>query len=457
MNNITINSILSFDEQSGLKISSKGEILEDLIALTRIAYGEDYAIEQGNEWYSFLDLLAGSLADVGGSVQQLYNTLSFTGASGTNLDNVVSFVGIARKPKTNSSVMIKATIADNSTIARSYALQAGAITLEDTNGNKWVNKEELVVEKYKNTADNPEEENYVGTATFEATNENADPTNIVLQPYNDGTNNNLTILTSGIPEGITFINEVASKLGNQEETDAQLRARYKKELYRESVGTVEGVIAQIEEDTNANYVYIVENNSSQVNDIGMAPHSIWVITNGKSEWDGTGDTSDYPDDIAIAQTILDYKSLGCGTSIPTAARSYNPTTGEGQISVDITIDSTTYTIQFSRASGVSCYVKLELDTNLEAGSQRDSIEYQIKQNIANYINNLGISNDVLYSGVSSAVYSVISTNNYEDFVIDIDSLNIDKVSPAAAKRVSIDYNEYAKITAEDITITWNQI
>lgn len=454
MEDITINSIISFNEQSGLTISSRGEILEDLIALTKIAYGQDYAIEQGNEWYSFLDLLAGSLAHLGGSVQQLYNTLSFTGASGTNLDNVVSFVGITRKPKTNSSVLIKATIDTSSSIERPYSLLAGAITLEDSEGNKWVNSEELIIEKYKNTITTQEEDNYVGTATFVATNENADPTNIVLQPYNNGTGNNLTILTSGIPAGISFINELASDLGNQEETDAQLRARYKKELYRESIGTVDGLIAQIEEDTNADYVYIVENNSSQTSDTGMTPHSIWVITNGKSEWDGQG-VSDYPDDIAIAKTILNYKSLGCGTSIPTAKQTYNSSTGEGQISVNITKDSTTYNIKFSRASGVSCYVALTLKTDLVAGAQRNSIEYQIKQNIINYINNLGISNDVLYSGISSAIYDVITTNNYKDFVIDIDTVNVGTSSSPTTKRVTIDYDQYAQITESNITITWN--
>lgn len=457
MDEVTINSILSFDEQSGLKISSRGEILEDLITMTKVAYGSDYVIEQGNEWYSFLDLLAGSLADVGGSVQQLYNTLSFTGASGTNLDNVVSFVGITRKPKKNSSVMIKASIDPNSAIARPYTLQAGSLTLEDTNGNKWVNAEDLIVSRYRNTPTNPEEENYVGTATFVASNNNVDPTNIVLQPFNNGTNNNLTILTAGVPEGISFINEIASELGNQVETDAQLRARYKKELYRESVGTVDGLIAQIQENTNANYVYIVENNSSQTSSEGMDPHSIWVIVDGASKWDGTG-VSDYPDDIAIANTILNYKSLGCGTSIPTAAQTYESTTGEGQISVNITIDSTVYNILFSRASGVNCYISLTLDTSLEAGSQRDSIEYQLKQNIVNYVNNLGINNDVLYSGVSSAVYSIISDNNYADFVIDIDNLYINKTpNPTSGKRVTIEHNEYPKITEDDITITWAQV
>ncbi len=286
MDSVTINDIVTFDNVTGLKISSKGEILEDLKNMTKIAYGTDYAIEQGNEYYSFLDLLAGSLSDIAGAIQKVYNTLSFTGASGTNLDNVVSFVGITRKAKTNSKVLIKATIDSTiETIERPLTFQAGEIVLEDSEGNKWINIESLYIAQYKITG-GTEVENYVGTAMFEASDLNTDPTNIILEPYNNGTNNNLTIITSTLTTGVSFINEVGSELGNQEETDAQLRARYKKELYRESVGTIEGLIAQIEETANVDYCYIIENSTSTTSASGMTPHSIWVITNGTSTFDG---------------------------------------------------------------------------------------------------------------------------------------------------------------------------
>lgn len=460
MDEITINSVMNYDNSLGLTISSKGEILEDLISLTKIAYGEDYVIEQGNEWYSFLDLLAGSLAEVGGATQKLYNTLSFTGAAGTNLDNVVSFVGITRKAEQNSTVLIKATIDQNSAIERPYILQIGEITLQDSNNNKWINTSILSIEKYKNIQSGSDQENYVGTATFVATDENTDPTNIVLNPYNNGTNTDMTIITQSIPSGITFINEVGSSLGNQEETDAQLRARYKKELYKESIGTTDGLIAQVENNADVNYCHIIENNSSETAANGMTPHSIWTIVDGQSSWDGTGTYSTDDEDIKIAQTILSFESLGCGTSIPTAYQNYNASTGEGQIAVQITIDSTTYDIKFSRASKKDCYVAITLDSTIGPGTQRDSIEYQIRQNIGNYINNLGIGNDVLNSGLSSAVFAVVQSNDYKDLVIDIDTLFVNTtVNPVSGKRITVAENEYPTVAVDstDIAITWNLI
>ena len=506
--NIVINDVLKFNEQTGLTVSSRGEIFEDLSTITKIAFGSDYVIEQGNEWYSFLDLLSGTLADVGGSVQKLYEAVTFTGASGVNLDNVVSFVGITRKPKTSSTVLVKATLDQNSTIERPYMLEAGAITLEDSEGNQWVNSTSLIINKYKVDG---ETENYVGTAEFSASlvsSENYDNTSIVLQPYNNGTNVDLTKLTGSLPADLSFINEVQSKLGNQEETDAQLRARYKREVYRKSTGTVEGLIAQIQENTNANYVRIIENNTSAIED-GLNPHSIWVITDGKSEYvpntldpDYTTFTqvvdylaeyievdselilvttdnmytlpitpgttpaykytsSTYPDDIAIAETILNYKSLGCGTGTKSSAALYDPVTGEGRVRVEITIDSTTYRVLFSRASGLNCYVNLNLNISSALNSDtafKNSIENQIRTNIKNYVGNLGINNDVLFSGVASAVYSVISDNKYSDFNFDINTLFLGTSNlPISGTRVIINESQYPKIEDSSINITWTSV
>lgn len=451
-----LNNIINFDNETGLTASSRGEILSDLISLTRIAYGQDYVIEQGNEWYSFLDLLAGSLADMGGSVQDLYNSLSFVNASGTNLDNVVSFVGITRKPRQNSTVIIKATVTTQNSVTLPYTLPAGGVILQDYNGGKWTNRDILVIDEYKPdgvTANN------IGTATFVATDQNTDPTNIVLQPYNDGhADIPLEVIAGSVPSDIEFMNETASVLGNPEETDAQLRARYKENLYSSSVGTVEGLIAAIKNNTNATYVHIIENDGAEtVNN--MPPHSIWVIVDGHSEWDGTGDYSMYPDDISIANTIFNYKSLGCATTY--ANDTYTPynaeeeTGGTGAIKVQITLDSTVYEIQFSRANNIPCYVSVDLSANIPEGAQRSSIEYAIKENIINYITSLGISNDVLQSGLSSCVYNVIEQNDYVDYVFDLNSITAGRTSNPTDKRISMAENEYPSITEENIVITWS--
>lgn len=444
---MNINNIIEFNDDTGLKVSSRGEILEDLKYLTKVAYGSDYVIEQGNEWYSFLDLLAGALTDMSGAIQKVYNSLSFVGASGTNLDNVVSFVGITRKPYKNSTVLIKVELPEGST--RPFTIKERGIVLTDTNGNYWTNTSYITIAEYKQDGVTV---NYIGTGMFEATDRNTDPTNIVLQPYNDGTNNSLVDINEVAPTGTTFINEIASELGNLEETDAQLRARYKAELYKNSVGTLEGLKAALLEKADVTYVYIIENNSETETEDGMPPHSIWVITDGTSTWDGTGEVSDDPEDIKIGNIILNYASLGCANTNAPDTSTYN--NGTGPIAVQIAIDSTEYNIKFSRATEVPCYVNVTLATDLTDTSKKNSIESEVKENIVKYIESLGISEDVLQSGLSSAVFEVITENAYKDYVFDIDSITVGRTAESMTKRLSMNVNEYSSITEDNITITW---
>lgn len=521
---MNINNIIEFNDETGLKVSSRGEILEDLKYLTKVAYGSDYVIEQGNEWYSFLDLLAGALTDMSGAIQKVYNSLSFVGASGTNLDNVVSFVGITRKPYKNSTVLIKVELPKGST--RPFTIKERGIVLTDTNDNSWTNTSYITIAEFKQDGVT---DNYIGTGMFEATDKNTDPTNIVLQPYNDRTNNSLKDINEVAPSGTTFINEIASELGNLEENDAQLRARYKAELYKNSVGTLEGLKAALLEKADVTYVYIIENNSETETEDGMPPHSIWVITDGKSTWEQTfyqitkdssdnyiftitqGSSnfnyqlildnlgvctgvkdlqqteketiypvvnntfeinsipyelqkeediytqvkdilSDDPEDIKIGNIILNYASLGCANTNAPDISTYN--NGTGPIAVQIAVDSTEYNIKFSRATEVPCYVNVTLATDLTDTIKKNSIESEVKENIVKYIESLGISEDVLQSGLSSAVFEVITENAYKDYVFDIDSITVGRTTESMTKRLSMNVNEYSSITEDNITIVW---
>jgi len=442
---LEIKGILNYDPQTGLSISSRGEILNDLESLTKIAYGPDYVIEQGNEWYSFLDILAGSLAELAGVCQDIYASLSFNGAAGVPLDNVVSYAGIIRKPKSNSTVEVVVTVPPAVAAVTTYpiGILSGNIYIEDPNGNVWTNKEDLYI--LNNTISKK-------TVLFEAINSNPNPTNIQVDAYTTFT------LQSGCMYGVGFEyeNQLPSKLGREEEDDAQLRARYAAENYRRSTGTIEGVKAKIIEETGVKYCYIRENSTAGTVE-GMTPHSIWVVVDGNSTWDGTGTVSNYVGDLEIARAILEYKSLGCGTSVPTEHRSYNSAEGTGMIRCDITIGSDDYVVFFSRAEAVPCRVIVDMSTTLPDENERQSAELLIKQNIAAYINGLGIGNDVLSSGVYSQIFAVISDRNYKDFIMDVTNLSILRTGGSVVTRIPIDANEFANISESDITVNWTMV
>lgn len=473
--------ILEYNRQTGLIAHNKAEIYEDLKQLTRVAYGNDYVIEQGAEWWTFLDLLAGSLAQMGGASQALYNSLSFQDASGVNLDKVVSYAGIRRKSKTNSTVKVVITLTEPSTMRGNMAtypntirpcrIDPRTVIVSDNKGNKWINKEQIYISRYKvgvSGSYDTEQENFTGTALFEAyAAAGKDETNVQLAPYNNGSNKNFVIdeSSAGINSGeakFSFINEVYSTLGSAEETDAQLRYRYATEIYKDSVGTIEGLRSKILELSHVNYVKIYENSSSNFTDLSnnnkLAPHSIWVIVDGKSTWDGNNDSKDVAD-IDIAERIFLYKSLGCSTSWNNCTKDsagniiqtkdYNNSLKQGTILVKLTDGSEKYEIRFSRAKANKFSITVKL-FNSSSFMDKTPAEKQIKENIKRYVEGLTIGDDVLYSGIVSQVYKVISDNKYSDYVFDLESITIG--TAAVGKKLSIKADEFPVL--ENVNIIW---
>lgn len=475
--NYKFSKIMEYNKQTGLITHNKGEIYEDLKQMTKIAYGNDYVIEQGSEWWTMLDLLAGSLAQLGGAALELYNSISFQDASGINLDKVVSFAGIKRKARTNSTVKIVVTISETPTMKgnlatypntiRPCSIEPNTVVIVDSKGNKWINKEQIYITRYKiksSTGDyDTSQENFTGTAIFEAyVAKDGDETSAQVTPYNNGTNKpfEIDVISTNLNTGdaeFSFINEVYSELGCAEETDAQLRNRYRTEVYKDSVSTVEGLTSKILNLSHVNYVKIYENNLDDLDTVNkLAPHSIWVIVDGTSTWDGTGDSHDVSD-IEIAETIFMYKSLGCGTSWSECSKDSSGkieqkqvySKGQGTILVKLTDGSERYEIRFSRAVAVTfdVIVKLVKSSNF---TDTAIAEKQIKENIKNYISGLTIGDDVLYSGMVSRIYQVISSNNYADYAFDISTIKIGKADEG--KKLTINANEFPILG--NITIQW---
>lgn len=94
MDNYT--KLIEFTDE-GLRTSTKPEILNVLTNMTVEAFGADFAVDEGSAWYIFLDSLSNSLDNVCTAARELYNAQGIINANGSNLDNIVSLVGIYRK------------------------------------------------------------------------------------------------------------------------------------------------------------------------------------------------------------------------------------------------------------------------------------------------------------------------------------------------------------------------
>ena len=88
--------LIEFTDE-GLRTSTKPEILNVLTNMTVEAFGADFAVDEGSDWYIFLDSLSNSLDNVCTAARELYNAQGIINANGSNLDNIVSLAGIYRK------------------------------------------------------------------------------------------------------------------------------------------------------------------------------------------------------------------------------------------------------------------------------------------------------------------------------------------------------------------------
>lgn len=416
---------------TGLKVASRSEIYEQLTVFAKAAYGNDISLDEGTPFDVFLQMLADSLSTVNGSIQSFAELFSSKELSGNFLDFVVGQRGIVRKRKKNQRVIVTAVIKEEAgvpQVERPFVASRNTIYLLDCLGRVWVNTTQLLIQQKKFTAtgDFDTTENYQGTCEFglmpldgydaillfanNFVRDNGTVSDLKNHPaigggypVTDGKvtisggvyavpdmGENLVVVSPSDPIfgiSFTFQNHVnAYEAVIDEETDAQLRARYDAAVFSNAPSTVEGLRSNLLKLSD--YVRIVENFTdsdviSENNPYGLEAHSIWVIVDGGStnianfdsfykkdfQWwvagvvlDGVNNfavsSTDYTtlttditkaykfptssaaqswlthrseavsdkfissnistdaSDITIAQNILNYKSLGCGVSLP---------------------------------------------------------------------------------------------------------------------------------------------
>ena len=453
--NTILNEFVKFDENAGLKVNTQSKIFEDLKLMLQSSFGSDFVIQEGSEMFTFLDLLATSLAHSAGEYKKIYDSLGFINATGVTLDNAVSLAGITREGLVRSYADMTITRSSSTGVARISA----PIRLQDINGNNWYCDEDIeLADGVTNTI-----------KRFYASDGNAEtPYSIFIKAYN-GTGASETsepwkILTVA-PQNVTFQNINDSVLGQEKESDSQLKYRYYTSLHNSSTGTVDGLKSKLlnannfdltsigaeKLRTSLHTVNIYQNNTDNTNDkYDVTPHSIWVIVDGVSQWNGSGGSTTDPDDITIAKIIKYFKSMGANTSSGKSQKMSSSSGGEGAVSYT---DEDGNVIKFSRAQKLNCYITLNLEWKtgvLDADKTR--IKSAIREVIKTYVNNLGINNDVLFTGVSSAIYDLYPTNGYEDFMFDITSLKIGSTSNPSGTRLLVDIYQYAQISDDKIII-----
>ena len=168
--------------------------------------------------------------------------------------------------------------------------------------------------------------------------------------------------------------------GRDIETDAELRTRREQSLQILGAGTVEAIRARLIQNVDdVNSVSIVENRSNEVDADGRPPHSFETIVSGGTDSD-------------VADELWQTKPAGIETF--------------GTIT-EIVLDSqgNEQTIGFSRPENVYIWVRMTVNTN-GVGTFPDDGEGQIKTNVVEYGETLGVGDPVVIQALFGPVYQV---------------------------------------------------
>ena len=257
----------------GIIIQTFEEAFEELAEGLRQIYGYDINLDQNSPDGQRVGILTKLSLDLQSYGVFLYNSFDPDLAEGLSLDKICKLAGIQRDPPKKSTWVIEIKVSSDTTLSNNY-------TVRDNLNQTWVISSEIELLE----ANNPT------AVLFESSNFGK----IVGQAFSE-------------IEQVTFNQEVFeivapsnATIGENEETDPQLRKRRTLSFSNPSLGTRAGLQARI---LNLNDVIdaIVYENTADTTDpiLNIPSHSLWVIVDGST-------------DQVLADLIIRNKSGGTG-------------------------------------------------------------------------------------------------------------------------------------------------
>lgn len=453
------------------------DIRSDLQADLVAKYGSGFVLDESNAAIVFEGIMSERFA----LLEEALETLSFmpfpNSAVGIYLDQAVSITGFARQPATNSDAIALAvgtpstTITKDSTVSVDIAgdffnvdadyllgpigtLSIGVGDLTSTGTTATV---AFVAHGFSDGdyffvsgADQPEYNSvdgepyivtnasansfdfiFAGSATSPATGtiEVKEGTLIGLVAQETGPVQALAGSITVIETPIAGWDEVwnfDATLGQNIETDAELRTRREENLGQLAGGTIESIKGKLLNVSGVTSAVVFENDTGVILPSGQVPYSIQCFVTGGADQD-------------IIDTIgLDGKSGGIAT--------YGTESG-----VAIDSEGNLHAIYFSRLTSVTIYIDTTIvkNTVAEDGPVFDDINgpTDIKTAIAAYGDTLEPGADVWENQIRAAIGSVAGVKSVTALLIDI------IFPPVATGNVAIASTEVANIDTSNIDVT----
>ena len=379
---------------TGFTLKRLDEILAELNAGMKAIFGDNLNLDPESPDGQVNALMAESFADIWEQLQHVYNSHNPGLATGFSLSELVQFNAITRKQAIPSTVTLSFTGSNGTNIP--------AGSLFSTNDGAEFSTDALVTIAG-------------GVATVEATATETGPISAVAG----------TVVNIDTPvTGLTTVNNVADAvLGQNVETDAELRSRRIRSIDASALFTLDAIRAAVLEVVDVVDAKVFQNTSNVTDANGIEPHSILVVVD-----DGT--------DADIAQAIFEKIPAGTGMT--------------GSTTVVVTdSQGTNHNIKFSRPTVVPIHVIVTL---------RPSVTYDgdlaVKNAIVDFANGelvegqmIGISDDVVYSSLYTPL------NQSALGISSVISMLIGKTDPpAGTSDIEIALDEHASFIIANIDI-----
>lgn len=253
---------------NGLQVSTNLELVESLIAAWKEIYGEDINIGQNSPDGQLINIFAQGQTDIRELLVQLYNSFDPDNASGRLLDERCAINNIFRRGGTFTTVDI--TVVTDRTVTLQGLdenfndIEGTGYTIQDNAGNQFilVNTQTLTAGTHSvlfRAQKLGRVETTIGTITT--------PVTVVL--------------------GVLSINNPTApvNVGENEESDAELKIRRRQSVSIGSSGYLNGLLAYVLQLDGVTDAALYENYTNQTNAIGIPPHAIWLIVEGGSSAD----------------------------------------------------------------------------------------------------------------------------------------------------------------------------
>ena len=380
-------------DAAGLHLPLYSDIIDYLTEQARLIFGSDIYLGEDSQDYQLMSTFARCIFDAMQLAELNYNNRSPGTAIGAALDTLVAINGIARQPATASTATVTLTGTPGATIS------GGAVQQAST-GYLWSLPATVII-------------GLGGTVDALATCQELGP--VVAIP------GDLSIIGTPTAGWTSVTNADAADIGRAVETDAELRARQKLSVANPSQTILESLTGGLAAVPGVSMVRVYENDTNSTDANGLPPHSIEAVVEGGDDYD-------------IAYQLNLRKDDGVST---------NGT--ESETVIDAMGQS--HEIKFSRPEQTPIYVSLTIK-KLLGYKGADSI----KQAVADYINALGIGEDVYSAGVIVAAMQTMTSISSPEFTITNLTLGT-TASPTGTSDIAIGYRGKATCVTTNVTVT----